>query len=128
MTLVSEKMFVGSKSKDIKSKKLQAVSEEMGLFADKTFEAQQGDGKAALQLADGKAAVGGDETQVYGTTTINNDTEVKGEVKAPKISGDSIEAKSAFKSKSITDGSAAGGGGGGGSLSAKLKSEDAPAE
>ena len=128
MTLVSEKMFVGSKSKDIKSKKLQAVSEEMGLFADKTFEAQQGDGKSALQLADGKAAVGGDETQVYGTTTINNDTEVKGEVKAPKISGDSIEAKSAFKSKSITDGSAAGGGGGGGSLSAKLKSEDAPAE
>ncbi len=128
MTLVSEKMFVGSKSKDIKSKKLQAVSEEMGLFADKTFEAQQGDGKAALQLADGKAAVGGDETQVYGTTTINKDTEVKGEIKAPKISGDSIEAKSAFKSKSITDGSAAGGGGGGGSLSAKLKSEDAPAE
>ena len=128
MTLVSEKMFVGSKSKDIKSKKLQAVSEEMGLFADKTFEAQQGDGKSALQLADGKAAVGGDETQVYGTTTINNDTEVKGEIKAPKISGDSIEAKSAFKSKSITDGSAAGGGGGGGSLSAKLKSEDAPAE
>ncbi len=93
-----------------------------------TFEAQQGDGKSALQLADGKAAVGGDETQVYGTTTINNDTEVKGEIKAPKISGDSIEAKSAFKSKSITDGSAAGGGGGGGSLSAKLKSEDAPAE
>ena len=128
MTLVSEKMFVGSKSKDIKSKKLQAVSEEMGLFADKTFEAQQGDGKSALQLADGKAAVGGDETQVYGTTTINKDTEVKGEIKAPKISGDSIEAKSAFKSKSITDGSAAGGGGGGGSLSAKLKSEDAPAE
>ena len=128
MTLVSEKMFVGSKSKDIKSKKLQAVSEEMGLFADKTFEAQQGDGKAALQLADGKAAVGGDETQVYGTTTINKDTEVKGEIKAPKISGDSIEAKSAFKSKSITDGTAAGGGGGGGSLSAKLKSEDAPAE
>ena len=128
MTLVSEKMFVGSKSKDIKSKKLQAVSEEMGLFADKTFEAQQGDGKSALQLADGKAAVGGDETQVYGTTTINKDTEVKGEIKAPKISGDSIEAKSAFKSKSITDGSAAGGGGGGGSLSAKLKTEDAPAE
>ena len=128
MMLVSEKMFVGSKSKDIKSKKLQAVSEEMGLFADKTFEAQQGDGKSALQLADGKAAVGGDETQVYGTTTINKDTEVKGEIKAPKISGDSIEAKSAFKSKSITDGSAAGGGGGGGSLSAKLKSEDAPAE
>ena len=32
MTLVSEKMYVGSKSKDIKSKKIQAVSEEIGAF------------------------------------------------------------------------------------------------
>ena len=59
MVLVSEKMYVGAKSKDVKSKKLQAVSEEMGLFADKTFEAQQGDGKAALQLDGGNANVGG---------------------------------------------------------------------
>ena len=42
MTLVSEKMYVGAKSKDVKSKKLQAVSEEMGLFADKTFECPAG--------------------------------------------------------------------------------------
>ena len=128
MTLVSEKMYVGAKSKDVKSKKLQAVSEEMGLFADKTFEAQQGDGKAVLQLDGGKAAVGGDQTQVYGATTINDKTEVKGELKAPKGSFDGLEAKSAFKSPSIDDGAAAGGGGGGGSLSAKLKTEDAPSE
>ena len=128
MTLVSEKMFVGAKSKDIKSKKLQAVSEEMGLFADKTFEAQQGDGKAVVQLDGGNAAVGGSKTEVYGATTINDKTEVKGELKAPKISGDSIEAKSAFKSPNISDGMAAGAGGGGGSLSAKLKTEDAPKE
>ena len=128
MTLVSEKMFVGAKSKDIKSKKLQAVSEEMGLFADKTFEAQQGDGKAVVQLDGGNAAVGGSKTEVFGATTINDKTEVKGELKAPKVSGDSIEAKSAFKSPNISDGMAAGAGGGGGSLSAKLKTEDAPKE
>ena len=128
MTLVSEKMYVGAKSKDVKSKKFQAVSEEMGLFADKTFEVQQGDGKAVVQLDGGNTSVGGDKTQVYGETTINAKAEVKGELKAPKISGDSIEAKSAFKSPNISDGMAAGAGGGGGSLSAKLKTEDAPSE
>ena len=65
MVLVSEKMYVGAKSKDVKSKKLQAVSEEMGLFADKTFEAQQGDGKAALQLDGGNANVGGSKTRLW---------------------------------------------------------------
>ena len=117
MTLVSEKMYVGAKSKDIKSKKLQAVSEELGLFADKTFEAQQGEAKAVLQLADGKAALGSDKNQICG------DTEVKGEVKAPKATIDNIEAKSSFKSQNISDGVAAGGAGGG-SVSAKLKAED----
>ena len=117
MTLVSEKMYVGAKSKDIKSKKLQAVSEELGLFAYKTFEAQQGEAKAVLQLADGKAALGSDKNQICG------DTEVKGEVKAPKATIDNIEAKSSFKSQNISDGVAAGGAGGG-SVSTKLKAED----
>ena len=128
MTLVSEKMYVGSKSKDIKSKKVQTVSEEIGAFADKTLEMQQGDGKAAVQLDGGKAAVGGDKTQVYGETTINGKTEVKDELKAPKVVGDSVEAKSAFKSPNIKDGMGGGAGGGGGKLSTKLKTEDAPKE
>ena len=128
MTLVSEKMYVGAKSKDIKSKKLQAVSEEIGAFADKTLEMQQGDGKAAVQLDGGKAAVGGDKTQVYGETTVNGKTEVKDELKAPKVVGDSVEAKSAFKSPNIKDGMGGGAGGGGGKLSTKLKTEDAPKE
>ena len=128
MVLVSEKMFVGAKSKEVKSKALQAVSEQIGLFADTTLEAQQGEGKAVVQLADGNAAVGGSKTQVYGETTVNANTEVKGELKAPKVTGDSIEAKSAFKSPNISDGMAAGAAGGGGSLSAKLKAEDAPEE
>ena len=126
MTLVSEKMYLGAKSKKVKSKKIQAATEEMGLFADKTFEAQQGEKKAVVQLADGKAAVSGSETQVYGKTTINAATEIKAELKAPKASIDSVEAKSQFKSPNISDGMAAGGGGGGGSLSAKLSEEDAP--
>ena len=128
MTLVSEKMYVGAKSKDIKSKKLQAVSEEMGLFADKTFEAQQGDGKAVVQLDGGNAAVGGSKTEVYGATTINGKTEVKDELKAPKATIDNIEAKSSFKSPNISDGIAVPGAAAGGSLSAKLKTEDAPKE
>ena len=128
MTLVSEKMYVGAKSKDVKSKKVQTVSEEIGAFADKTLEIQQGDGKAAVQLDGGNASVGGSKTQVFGATTINGKTEVKDELKAPKVVGDSVEAKSAFKSKNISDGMAMGGGGGGGSLSTKLKTEDAPKE
>jgi len=128
MTLVSEKMYVGAKSKDIKSKKLQAVSEEMGLFADKTFEAQQGDGKAVVQLDGGNAAVGGSKTDVFGATTINGKTEVKDELKAPKATIDNIEAKSSFKSPNISDGIAVPGAATGGSLSAKLKTEDAPKE
>lgn len=128
MTLVSEKMYVGSKSKDIKSKKLQAVSEEVGLFADKTFEAQQGDGKAVVQLSGGNTSVGGSKTQVYGDTTINAKTDIKGDLKAPKATIDNVEAKSSFKSSNISDGIAVPGAGGGGSLSAKLKTEDAPKE
>ena len=128
MTLVSEKMYVGAKSKDVKSKKVQTVSEEIGAFADKTLEMQQGEGKAAVQLDGGNAAVGGSKTQVYGETTINGKTEVKDELKAPKVVGDSVEAKSAFKSKNISDGMAMGGASGGGKLSTKLKNEDAPKE
>ena len=128
MVLVSEKMYLGAKSKDVKSKKVQAVSEEMGLFADKTLETQQGDGKATLQLADGKAALGGNETQVYGKTTINAATEVKAELKVPKATIDNVEAKSSFKSPNISDGIAVPGAPSSAKLSAKLKTEDAPKE
>ena len=128
MLLVSEKMYLGAKSKDVKSKKVQAVSEEMGLFADKTLETQQGDGKATLQLAGGKAALGGSETQVYGKTTINAATEVKAELKAPKATIDNVEAKSSFKSPNISDGIAVPGAPSSANLSTKLKTEDAPKE
>lgn len=128
MVLLSEKMYVGAKSKDVKSKKVQVVSEEIGVFADNTFEAQQGEAKAVVQLDGGKTSLGGDKTQIYGDTTIEAKTEIKDELKAPKATIDHVEAKSSFKSPNIKDGMSAGGGGGGGSLSAKLTLEDAPAD
>ena len=128
MSLVAEKMFVGAKSKDVRSKLLQAASESVGIFADTTLEAQQGDGKAVLQLDGGNTSVGGSKTQVFGDTTINGNTEVKGELKVPKASIDGLEVKSAFKSPNIQDGMGGGAAGGGGSLSAKLKEEEAPKE
>ena len=128
MVLVSEKMSVGAVSKDVKSKKLQTISEEIGLFADKTLEAQQGEGKAVVQLSDGNAAFSGSKTQLFGETTVNANTEIKGEIKAPKASIDAVEAKSALKSPNIQDGMAAGAPGGGGSLSVKLQVEEVKSE
>ena len=128
MVLASDKMFVGGTSKDVKGKKLQAVSEEMGLFADKTFEAQQGDGKAVVQLDGGNTAVGGSKNAVFGDTTINGKTDIKGDVTAPKATIDNVEAKSSFKSTNIQDGMAVPGAASAASLSAKLQLEDAPKE
>ena len=126
MLLLSEKMFLGAQNKDNKSKKLQAVTEELGLFADKTLEAQQGDAKAVLQLSGGDASVSGSKTQIYGATTVNGKTEVKDELKAPKATIDNLEAKTSFKSSNISDGIAIPAPAAAGSLSAKLKAEDAP--
>ena len=98
MVIVSETMTVGAKTKDIKSKKVEAMSEEISLAADKTFEANQGDGKAKLNLADGNAKVEASKAE------IGCDTEVKGEVKAPKGTIDKVQANNSFKSPNITDG------------------------
>lgn len=104
MSLVAETMFVGAKSKDVRSKQLQAASDSIGLFADTTLEAQQGDGKAVLQLDGGIISVDGSKTQVSGDTIFNDNIEVKGELKAPKISGDDVQVGSHFKSPNIEDG------------------------
>ena len=117
MLLLSEKMMLGSEKKDVKSKKFQVVTEELGLFADKTIEAQQGEKKSVVQLADGKLGLGSSGNTIYG------DLELKSPVKGPKGTFDSIEAKSAFKSPNISDGMAAGAGGGG-NISTKLTAEE----
>ena len=128
MLLLSEKMYLGAKDKSNKSKKLQGVSDEIGLFADKTFEAQQGDGKAAVQLSGGNLAEGGSKTQIFGATTVDGKTEVKGDLKVPKATIDNLEAKTSLKSPNISDGFAVGAPAAAGSLSTKLKTEDAPKE
>ena len=124
MLLLSEKMYVGAKDKNNKSKSVQTVSEEIGLFADKTLEAQQGDGKAVLQLEGGNAAVSGSKTQLYGDTTINAKTEIKDELKAPKATVDHVEAKTSFKSSNISDGFPVPAPPASAKLSTKLKSEE----
>ncbi len=125
---VAEKMYVGAYSKDLKSKKIQTQSEEIGLFADKTLEAQQGEAKAVVQLADGKTAVSGSETNIYGKTTVNAQTEIKADLKVPKATIDNLDVKTSLTTPNISDGVAVGAPGAGGSLSAKLKTEDAPKE
>lgn len=126
MLLLAEKMYVGAKDKDNHSKYLQAQSDQLGLFAEQTLEAQQGDGKAVLQLADGDASVSGSKTQLYGETTINAKTEIKDELKAPKATIEHIEAKSSFKSSNISDGLPVPPTPASTKLSTKLKKEDAP--
>ncbi len=126
MVLVSEKMFVGAMSKDIKSKQLQAVSEKVGAFADTTLEIQQGDGKALVQLDGGNASIGAGKNAIFGDTTVNGKTDIKGDLTAPKGSINNLEAKSSFASANITDGIAVPAPAASGSLSAKLKAEDAP--
>ncbi len=125
---VAEKMYIGAYSKDLKSKKIQAQSEEIGLFADTTLEAQQGEAKAVVQLADGKTAVSGSETNIYGKTTVNDQTEIKADLKVPKATIDNLDVKTSLTTPNISDGVAVGAPGAGGSLSAKLKTEEAPKE
>lgn len=124
MMVVSEKMYMGSKSDSMKSKKIQMVSQEIGAFADNTFEAQQGDKKAVVQLADSKASVSGDKAQIYGETTINGKTEIKDKLTGTEGSFKVVKVSTAFTSPNITDGTGAASGSSG-SLSTKLSKEDA---
>ena len=128
MVLISEKMYAGAMSNDVKSQKVQVVSAEVGVFADTTFEAQQGEAAAVVQLADGNASVSGSATQIYGDVTLNGAVEAKGELKAPKATIDDLNASTHFKSQNIEDGMAAGAASGGDSLSAKLTVENVPVE
>lgn len=104
MLITAEKVIAGSKSKDNKTKTFQVAAETVGTFAEKTAEMQQGDGKAVLTLDGGNATIGGSKTDVFGTTTLNNKTEVKDELKAPKVTVEHVEAKTSFKSPNISDG------------------------
>ena len=77
MTLVSETLYIGAQSDDVKSKLVQAQSEEITLAADKTLKAQQDKEKALLQLADGKSTLKSDANTINGDTTLSDNAEVK---------------------------------------------------
>lgn len=127
--IVSEKMLMGSRDQQAKSKQLQVASEKVAILAKDTLEAQQE--KGLLQLKGGKAALSGSESAIYGKvklegdTTVNGKAEIKGEIKTPKATIDNLEAKSSFKSPNISDGIAIPGGpASAGSVSASLQEEE----
>ena len=126
MVLVAEKMFMGRTDKDNTSKELQISSDKTGIYGTTTAEVQQGEAKAVVQLDGGNVAIGGSKAEFYGDNTVNGKTDFKGDVTAPKLAADNLEAKKSFKSKNISDGVAAPGAGSSAKISAKLKEADAP--
>ncbi len=124
MLLLADKMYLGSKNKDNQSSALQISSDKVGVFAKTTAEIQQNDGKAALQLDGGNAAIGGSKTAVYGETEMGGKATFKGDVTIPKATIDNLEAKTSFKSPHISDGIAIPGAPSSSSLSTKLKEEE----
>ena len=126
MVLVAENMFVGRTDKDNTSKSLQLSSDKTGVYGKTTAEVQQGEAKAVVQLDGGNVSIGGSKAAFYGDNTINGKTDFKGDVTAPKLTADNLEAKTSFKSKNISDGIAVPGAPSSAKISAKLKEEDAP--
>lgn len=126
MVLIAENMFVGRTKSDSQSKTLTLSSEKTGVYGKTTAEMQQGEAKAVVQLDGGNVAIGGSKSQFYGDNTMNGKTDFKGDVTAPKLTADNLEAKTSFKSKNISDGIAVPGAPSTAKLSAKLKEDDAP--
>lgn len=116
--LSAEKFIAG----DDKAKSIQFIGDEIAVIANKTAELQQE--KGIVQLDGGKLSATGSEVAIIGKTTITGATEIKGDVKAPKATIDNLEAKSSFKSTSISDGIAVPGAPASGNLSAKIKKEE----
>ena len=128
LVFTAEKVVMGSKDKaDNKSKLVQLAAESVAVLGEKTTEVQQGEGKALVQLDGGNLKVSGSATEIYGKTTIQAATEIKGELKTPKATIDNVEAKSSFKSTNISDGIPIPPAPASASLSAKLKQEEVKA-
>lgn len=126
MLLLSEKMYAGSRDKEVKSQSVQIVSDKVGVFADTTAEVQQGEAEAALQLDGGNVVLSGGKAAFYGETTLNGATSFKADVKAGGVAIDNLEVKSSFKTPCTSEGVAVPASPSTDKLSAKLKAEDAP--
>lgn len=125
LTVLAEKMFIGSQKNDnTKTKLVQIGSEKVGIIAKDTAEMQQGEAKAVLTLDGGNFTAGASANKLQGNTTIEGNAEIKGETKTPKLTSDQVEAKSAFKSPNINDTQGAGVPGQAGQPSAKMQEEE----
>lgn len=122
--VTAEKVLVGSRGKEDKTKQLQISADKTGIFGDTTAELQQGEAKAVVQLDGGNLSLSGGKTGLFGDTTVNGKAEFKADIKAPKASIDNIEAKTSFKSPNISDGFAIPAPPSAARLSAKLKTEE----
>jgi len=126
MVFVAEKMFVGRTDKDNTSKELQLSSDKTGVYGTTTAEIQQGEAKSLVQLTGGKAVVGGNNVDIYGSTAVIGTTDFEDTVYAPEIVVDNLTAKTSFKSKNISDGVGIPGSPPTDKFSAKLSQTDAP--
>lgn len=104
MLLASDKMLLGSKNKETKSKLLQLSSDKVGIFATTTAEMQQGEAKAVVTLNGEKAIVGSSENKIAGNMVVVGDSDFKGEVKSPSGNIDVLHVGTSFSSPNITDG------------------------
>lgn len=104
MVLASDKMLLGSKNKETKSKLLQLSSDNVGIFATTTAEMQQGEAKAVVTLNGEKAIVGSSENKIAGNMVVVGDSDFKGEVKSPSGNIDVLHVGTSFSSPNITDG------------------------
>ena len=98
LLLLAETITAGMETKDFKSKKIEAASEEIAIGADKTLEAEQGEKKASVKLADGKMNL------ESGGNTVKGKTEFKDAVTGTDLTMNKVEAKQSFKSMNIKDG------------------------
>lgn len=104
MLLISDKMLLGSKNKDTKSKLLQLSSDKVGIFATTTAEMQQGEAKAVVTLNSEKAVIGSSENKMAGNIVVVGDSDFKGEIKSPSGNIDVLSVGTSFSSPNISDG------------------------
>lgn len=122
--ILTEKVFIGSNKEKKAAELVQVAAKKVGIMGKETAEMQEGEAKSVLTLSGGNVTTGGSAVSLKGNTTIEGNADIKGEAKAPKVTSDQVEAKSAFKSPNINDTMGAGVPGAAGKPSAKLKEEE----
>lgn len=127
MQLLTEKVFVGSNKEKKAVELVQVAGKSVGIMGKETAEMQEGEAKSVVTLNGGNVTAGGSKVELKGNTTIEGNADIKGEAKAPKVTADQVDVKSAFKSPNINDTMGAGMPGQAGKPSAKLKEEEAAA-